>query len=356
MTIKDLGLTKQKEKVRLSNIELLRIIAMFLVLVVHADFFSLGKPTAHDISAAPLPSFTRFFFQSLSILCVDVFVLISGWFGIKPTFNRVASFLFQCFFFLIGIYVVCLVLGLEVLSVKGIAGCFFLNGWNWFIKAYIGLMILAPVLNVFIERATERQLRNLLICFYVFQTLYGWVSGAAAFFVGGYSTMSFIGLYMLARYVRLYPSKYTQKSPVFDFAVFFVIIMLQAIIAFCFLWSSGYMFSYVSPLVILSALYLLLLFSKLHIQSKVINWIAISSFAVFLLHTNPNLCKPYFIPVIKQIYAHFSGPMCLFVIFLFLLSVFISAIFIDKFRVAIWNLVKDKMILPSSNDRNNTKG
>lgn len=344
MAIKDIEMAKQKEKVRLSNIELLRIIAMFLVLVVHADFFSLGKPTVQDISAAPLPSFTRFFFQSLSILCVDVFVLISGWFGIKPTFNRVASFLFQCFFFFIGIYAVCLFLGLEILSVRGIAGCFFLLQWNWFIKAYIGLMILAPVLNVFIERASERQFRNVLICFYVFQTLYGWMSGAAVFFESGYSTMSFIGLYMLARYVHLYPSKYTQKSPVFDFAVFFAIIMFQTIIAFCFLRSSAHIFSYISPLVVLSSLYLLLLFSKLHIQSRVINWIAISSFAVFLLHTNPNLCSPYFIPTIKQIYAHFNGLMCLFVIFLFLLSVFISAIFIDKIRIAIWNMVKDKII------------
>lgn len=33
---------------RQSNIELLRIIAMFLVLVVHADFWSLGGPNAEE--------------------------------------------------------------------------------------------------------------------------------------------------------------------------------------------------------------------------------------------------------------------------------------------------------------------
>lgn len=341
MAIKDLSLTKQKDNVRLSNMELLRIIAMFLVLVVHADFYSLDIPTAQEIEEMPLPSFTRFFFQSLSILCVDVFVLISGWFGIRPSFNRVANFLFQCFFFFVGIYIVCLALRVEVLSVRGVIGCLFLDNVGWFVMAYIGLMILAPALNAFVERATEEQLRNVVLCFYVFQTIYGWLSGAAVFFEGGYSTMSFIGLYLLARYVHLYPLKYTQKSPIFDFAIFFTIILFQAIVAF----NTQRGLSYISPLVILSALYLLLLFSKLRIQSSVINWIAISTFAVYLLHTNPNLFGSYFVPAIQEIYANFNGGMCLFVILCFLLIVFFSAIFIDKLRILAWDVVINKFFL-----------
>ena len=36
------------KKFRQSNMELLRIVAMFLVLLVHADFFSIGAPSASD--------------------------------------------------------------------------------------------------------------------------------------------------------------------------------------------------------------------------------------------------------------------------------------------------------------------
>lgn len=36
------------KKARLSNMELLRIVAMFLVLLVHADFFSLGFPEDNE--------------------------------------------------------------------------------------------------------------------------------------------------------------------------------------------------------------------------------------------------------------------------------------------------------------------
>ena len=87
-----------KHKTRDSNIELLRMLAMFLVLLVHADFFSLGTPTLQDIQTSTLDSTLRIFFEALSIVCVNVFVLISGWFGIRPSLKGVSNFIFQCLF------------------------------------------------------------------------------------------------------------------------------------------------------------------------------------------------------------------------------------------------------------------
>ena len=43
-------------KNRDSNIELLRIIAMFLVLVVHANFFTLGFPTSEQSVNQMIPT------------------------------------------------------------------------------------------------------------------------------------------------------------------------------------------------------------------------------------------------------------------------------------------------------------
>lgn len=61
---------------RQSNIELLRIITMLLVMVVHANFFSLGSPSTKEFQAFPQISITRFFIQSISICCINIFVLI----------------------------------------------------------------------------------------------------------------------------------------------------------------------------------------------------------------------------------------------------------------------------------------
>lgn len=336
------------KKERDSNIELLRLLAMFLVLVVHADFFSLGMPTYDDTVATPANAAVRFFFESLSIVCVNVFVLISGWFGIKPSAKSFCNFVFQCLFFLIGIYAVMLASGLATLSLKGVAGCFVLLKWNWFIKSYIGLQILAPVLNAFVSHADKKLFERVLIFFFAFQTIYSWMSGAAVFFEDGYSTMSFIGLYLLARYVKVYQPRYATLPPPVAFLYIFISITIGlTIVSYFFAWMgvpaiSSRMFVYVNPLVIMSALSLLLYFNGLKLKSKFINWCAASSFAIFLLHTNPNICEPYFKPFIIRLYNTYDGIECLLIIFVFLLAVGIVAILIDQIRKAIWNALAKK--------------
>jgi len=204
-------------KGRDSNIELLRVIAMFLVLIVHSDFFSLGAPSKLDIQNNFLDSSLRVFFQSLSIACVDIFVVISGWFGIRPKVKGLLSYIFQCLFFLIGIYAFCLILGIAELSFDGIRGCFAATRLNWFIKAYLLLYIISPILNAFIETASRNQFKWTLNFFYAFQFFYGWIfPSATAFIQDGYSTISFIGLYLMARYLRIYRPNFTALKSKID--------------------------------------------------------------------------------------------------------------------------------------------
>lgn len=68
---------------RQSNFELLRIIAILLVLILHADFYALEGPVANDIINSPTDSMLRILFQAITIVAVNVFVMISGWFGIN---------------------------------------------------------------------------------------------------------------------------------------------------------------------------------------------------------------------------------------------------------------------------------
>jgi len=150
-----------------------------------------------------IPSATRILIESISIVCVNVFVFISGWFSIKPSVKGFGNFIFQCGYFFIGIYIVMILIGRSSLSLKGIAECLCLTSANWFIKAYIGLYIIAPVLNLFVEKTGKKQLGSTLILFYVFQTIYGFI-GNTSFIAHGYSTFSFIGIYLLAQYLKHY--------------------------------------------------------------------------------------------------------------------------------------------------------
>lgn len=346
---------ERKENQRQSNFEALRIFAMFLVLVVHADYYSLGAPGLAEVKASPFSSYIRMLIESFSIVCVNVFVLISGWFGIHPKVKNFCKFIFQCLFFYIGIYLICLILQISEFSLEGIAECFSLTKSGWFIKAYIGLYILSPVLNSFIDVASAKQIKLFLLFFYIFQTLYSWLTEAAVFFENGYSTISFVGLYVLARYVRTKKEKIFNYSAKKDFIIYAIISLFISLCAFLpYVTINGLnignnkiisfidivsnrIFLYNNPLVIISSLYLLLGFSKLKFKNSFVNWIGASSFAVFLFHVNPNLCDTFFKPIIQLIYNRGGhGVESLIFIFMFLILIFIIAVLLDQVRLLCW--------------------
>ncbi len=314
--------------------EALRIIAMFFVLMLHANFLALGWPTSEEVSANPLSWGIRIFFESLSIGAVDIFVLISGWFGIQPKLKSFGNLTFQCLFFGVGIYISCVLTNISSLSLTGTINSLYIRQYNWFVPAYILLYILSPVLNAFIEHSTKKQFSFVIISFYTFQSIYAWIIGGEnGGFLSGYSTISFIGLYLLARYVRLHSPKFTKFSYKLDLVIFISLVLLNSLGDYV-LHNSRF-FQYNSLIVIFSSLHLLLAFSKLRFHSRIINWIASSSFAVFLLHIDNNIL-PYFLYYCRQIYQEHSGIKYLATICVFLTAVFAVSVLLDKIRICCW--------------------
>lgn len=66
-----------KKKERDSNIELLRIVAMLMILVLHA-IGALGPVSAAERTLSPATSFLRVFWEQACIIGVNLFILISG--------------------------------------------------------------------------------------------------------------------------------------------------------------------------------------------------------------------------------------------------------------------------------------
>lgn len=336
--------------VRVSNIELLRVLSMFMVLVVHTNFAVYGLPNSEIINSEPIISFFKFELQSLSIVCVNLFIFISGWFGMKLSIKGLANLLFQCFFFLFGSYIILLLLGLISFSIKDVASCLMLNSSMWFVKAYLGLYIISPVLNIFIKHSSQKQFKNILLSFFIFQSLYGWLFPGVITFSGGYSTISFIGLYLLARYVRLYPMKMFEMNKKSDLCVYLITSLLISIISFTPLYLNisyaqyiaSIQYYYCSPIVVLASLYLFLFFVKLKLDNSFINWIAASSFSVFLLHANDYIL-PYFVEGVKYINMSFELPMSCMCICVYLLIIFVVSVMIDQLRKLCWNNLYNKI-------------
>ena len=330
------------KKVRDSNMELLRLLAMFMVLVYHADFLSLGMPNMEDEMSMGqwIDSSLRFFVQSVCVVCVNVFVMLSGWFGIKPKIDRLIAFLFQVTFFTLVSIVANVVFWNHQLCFDDVKNIFMLNDNLWFPKSYLLLYVLSPVLNAFVEKATERQFRFVLIPMVLFQMIYGWITGGVGWFMGGYSCIFFIELYLLARYLRLHVDYKCYGGAKTFFLLFFSGALVISLI-----WIFGsikgidvtrFLNVYTQPFAILGAAVLVLLFSKIDLKNQIINKIAASCFAVYLFHCAPGMLT-HFTCIVGCL--HKSCVLYLFVFYTFMLiiAVYVAAVLLDQIQIWIWH-------------------
>lgn len=334
------------KKERQSNMELLRIMAMLLVMVVHANFRALPLPTAGEIIAEPTSKMLMFFTEAISVIAVDLFVLLSGWFGIRPKAKRLGELLFQVLFFGLFAIGVCALFAPDRLENTPYYGSalsrLFMCGENdyWFVKAYVALYLISPVLNTFIEHATKRQFALVLISFFTFQTIYGCLFNATRWFASGYSLPTFAFLYMLARYMKLYPVKLWKQSKWVDAGIYAGYVLTLTLAMFFIKRAGlrgGLLYFYSCPLVIIGAMHFMLFFTKLPaFSSKVINWIAISVFAIYLTHSSS---------FIGYFYDHWilgwfkNEPRLTFIIYTvgLVIAVFIGSILVDKIRIVLWS-------------------
>lgn len=122
-----------KEKIRSlnhrsnGNIEVLRCFLMFLIVLGHCATFT--RICSHDEARL---------IHTFQIFAVDAFVLITGWFGIRYSSSKIWRFLG------LGMFSSVVVFLLSPFSQFGWTYNFSLG---WFGNAYLGLLVLAPILN-----------------------------------------------------------------------------------------------------------------------------------------------------------------------------------------------------------------
>lgn len=323
---------KQKsDNLRQSGIELLRIVAIVMVLVCHANARVLGLPSRAEVFSVPAPSIARMLFGAMAVYGVNIFVMISGWFGIHAKPKGLAKLLFEVLFLLWGIYAVFLLTGNATFNMHDIKVCLALTDEYWFVMAYVGLYIFSPVLNAFVEKASKRELQLLLVGFYVFQCYYCWASGTLDYF-SGYSITFFFGLYLTARYFRLYPVRILSRHGGLVYVASLAVVTTVSVVALVLVGNWARMLRYDNPLAIVGAIGLLNAFSHLRFHSRLVNSLATACFAVYIIHFDP-LVFHYFVMAVKSIYNSTSGLVTVAAISMFLVAVFLACWLIDRVRL-----------------------
>lgn len=259
--------------------------------------------------------------------------------------------LFQCLFFSVLVYV-CSSIFTKTLSIHGLLRSILLLADFWFVKAYIALFIFAPVLNQFIKSSDKRIFSVVLGGLFIFQLIFG-CTNQVRWIDGGYSFYSFVCLYLLAQYIKLYQSHIVKygwllfSTGVFGSFILYTFGLQSQLIAESILYDIS--FWYISPFVVITALGILFIFLNIKIEyNNIINKIAVSSFAVFLLHGQGYFWDNIFIKGVIYLFGYYKtegviySTLTFLLIFAFILIIFIVAILLDKIRILIWN----KLIVP----------
>ena len=267
-------------KQRQSNIELLRCVLMLMVVTIHF----LG----HNLlsAAEPIDTSNPHFYTANLLLCfcecaVDCFVLISGWFSIKFTVSKLIMFLLPIAFYQFVLSIVYHFADGSPLSINAFE--------YWFVRPYVALMIVSPLLNKGLNNIEKKHLAILLTLLTIIfilpiQSLSG---------MDGKNALIFIYIYCLGHYLKNY---FNNKHSKWLYLGMFVLAVMLNFAETVILAKIGHYkgtstqsYRYDNVLILLQAVFLLLFFSKLDLNNRIINSIAVSSFFVYIITENNNI-------------------------------------------------------------------
>lgn len=268
------------------GIDLLRLVLMFMVCILHV----LGQGGILQNSAFGTTGHkTYYLLEIISYCAVNGFAVISGYMATeKPQkYSKIVNMWFQVFFYAFVVTLVLTLLGLNKTAwpVVDMIKCAMPVTFSkfWYFTAYFALFFAMPVLNKFlfsIRRDTAQKALIILVAMFSCTGLF-----ADPFRVEyGYSTIWIVVVYcigVLAKKIHLFEKKKT-----------ITLIILWAFSTFV-TWGRyvffgvGRLFSgYMSPTILLNALIMVVLFSRLRPKGKLISKLSPLAFGIYLLQLN----------------------------------------------------------------------
>lgn len=332
------------DHVRTSNLELFRVLVMFLI-VAHHYVVNSGLTAADGpIYVNPISwrSLFLLLFGAWGKTGINCFIMITGYFMCKSeiTMKKFAKLLSEIMFYRIVIYLVFLFTGYESFSLKLLVKALLPIGGieQNFIDCFPVFYLCIPFLNILIQNLSEQQHMRLLalsVFIYVF-------FGTVPFLSVSMNYVSwFIVVYFIASYLRLYPKKLFDSSKFWGgITLLCVTVSAMSVIACAWLGTVvGHNMAYffVSDsntfLAVATGVSSFLLFKNLKIrQSGFINTVAASTFGVLLIHANSDTMRRWlWKDVLKNVEVYDSEWLILHAL-ISVLCVFIICTVVDIIR------------------------
>lgn len=318
------------------GIDLLRIVAMFLICVLHVISQGGILPSVDNGSV----SFSVLSILRVCTLCgVNCFALISGYATTnKPLkYSKIANMWFQAFFYS---FVMSLILSLAgvgtPLAITDLVKLAFPVTFNqfWYFSSYFLLFFAMPILNSYLFSLDKASAQKAFILLVILSSGLSFLTDPFQS-VFGYSALWLILLYcmgILARKIHLFEAKKT--------CMLIILLILSTLISWAlYIFDIFILTSYIAPTILLNSLILVVLFSRIRPKGKIIARITPFIFGVYLFQMSYVVWNG----ILQDGFCFLATqplPLLLFYVFLFAACIFISGLIIEFLRSKLAHLLR----------------
>ena len=198
------------KKKRMANMELLRILAMIMVVMLH--YLSKGAVLPNMTDNFGVNGYLAWILETFSIVAVNVYMLISGFFLTESRFksSRFVELICQILFYSLLIPVILIAVGtisLNDLTVYKLLKYIFPVEMEhyWFATAYVLLYLMSPIFKTAVRHMKQSQLKTTIVLLLCILSLNKSILPVRLEMDKlGYDAIWFFCVFLCASYLRLY--------------------------------------------------------------------------------------------------------------------------------------------------------
>lgn len=330
------------------GIDLLRIVAILMItihhVILHGSLLLSKIYINYEISQ----------FINVLVYCgVNCFGLISGYvlYNNNIKYERIFYLYIQVLFYSLGAFFISSLINPEFFNVQNFLFSFFpfIKGNYWYFTAYFGIFFFIPFLNKLIESIDLNSAKILFLkLFIIFSVL------PTVFFYdlfqtkSGYSALWLLILYLFGALIKKINFSFNKNFLLVSYFIlsvlnFGTIILVERFIKNDFFVNFKNIFMpYISPVMLLSAIILILIFSKTKIKNiffqQTIKFLSPTIFGIYLFQETP-LIKEILKGILIYNFKTLSSIYILIRIFSFAFIIFVFGVIIEKIRICIFRSV-----------------
>ena len=343
-------------KKRNYGIDLLRLVAMYMVVILHV----LGNGGVLSATSG-LKNSVAWLLEIAAYCAVNCYAIISGYVCYSDQnkeyhYEKILHFWLQVIVYSLGITLIAFWVRPEKVSIGLIIRSTFpiASKQYWYVSAYVGLFFIIPWLNKLIRSCNKKEISRLIfiistvfIIYMTFANIFSVDSanakiGDAFSFENGYSFSWLTILYVVGAWMKKcdIPHKMKNRDLFIGMGSNILITWLFLILNLPAGFSKLFI-NYTSITIVYSAFALVAIFSKIQLRtmgSRVVSFFAPAAFGVYLIHVHPilwNVMTNKFIWIVELRGWIIPGVVCGIAF-----GIFAICIFIEKIRLILFDLLR----------------